>query len=73
MEKGVFNKATKLSRNIEAINEVIDSSNDLKHPCYRNLFSFSLLTLMEDDEFNNHFISFLKNEKKMNEEIFNNL
>lgn len=73
MKKDVFNKVTKLSRNIEMINEVVDSSNDLKTPCYRNLFSFSLLTLMEDDEFNKHFIGFLKNEKKMKEEMFNNL
>ena len=46
MKKDIFNKATKLSRNIEVINKVIDSSNDLKHPCYRSLFSSSLLTLI---------------------------
>jgi hypothetical protein len=45
MKKDIFNKATKLSRNIEEINKVIDSSNDLKHLCYRSLFSSSLLTL----------------------------
>lgn len=73
MEKDIFDKATKLSRSIELINEVIDSSNDLKHPCYRSLFSSSLLTLMDDDDFNKHFLSFLKNEKKMNEEMFNSL
>ena len=73
MKKDVFNKATKLSRNIEEINKVIDSSNDLKHPCYRSLFSSSLLTLMDDDDFNKHFLSFLKNEKKLNEEMFNSL
>lgn len=53
--------------------KVIDSSNDLKHPCYRILFSSSLLTLMDDDDFSKHFLSFLKNEKKLNEEMFNNL
>lgn len=73
MKKDIFNKATKLSRNIEEINKVIDSSNDLKHPCYRSLFSSSLLTLMDDDDFNKHFLSFLKNEKKLNEEMFNSL
>lgn len=73
MKKDVFNKATKLSRNIEEINKVIDSSNDLKHPCYRSLFGSSLLTLMDDDDFNKHFLSFLKNEKKLNEEMFNSL
>lgn len=73
MKKDIFNKATKLSRNIEMINEAIDSSNDLKHPCYQNLFSSSLLTLMDDDDFNKHFLSFLKNEKKINEEMFNSL
>lgn len=74
MKKDVFNKATKLSRNIVVINGVIDlASNDLKHPCYRTLFSSSLLTLMDDDDFNKHFLSFLKNEKKLNEEIFNSL
>lgn len=45
------------------INEVIDSSSNLKHPCYRNLFSSSLLTLMDDDDFNKYFISFLKREE----------
>ena len=73
MKKDIFNKATKLSRNIEEINKVIDSSNDLKHPCYRSLFSSSLLTLMDDDDFNKHFLSFLKNEKNLNEEMFNSL
>lgn len=73
MKKEVFNKATKLSRNIESINKVIDSSDNLKHPCYRSLFSSSLLTLMDDDDFNKHFLRFLKNEKKLNEEMFNNL
>lgn len=73
MKKDIFNKATKLSKNIETINEVIDSSNDLKHPCYRNLFSSSLLTLMDDDDFNKHFKRFLEEEKKANEEMFNNL
>lgn len=73
MKKDVFNKAKNLSRNIEAINEVIDSLTDLKHPCYQGLFSSSLLTLMEDDEFSKHFKSFLKNEKKLNEEMFNSL
>lgn len=73
MKKDVFNKATKLSRNIEEINKVIDSSNDLKHPCYLSLFGSSLLTLMDDDDFNKHFLSFLKNEKKLNEEMFNSL
>lgn len=73
MKKDIFNKATKLSRNIEMINEAIDSSNNLKHPCCRNLFSSSLLTLMDDDDFNKHFLSFLKNEKKINEEMFNSL
>lgn len=73
MKKDVFNKATKLFRIIKAINEVIDSSNDLKHSCYRSLFSSSLLILMDNDDFNKHFLSFLKNEKKMNEEMFNNL
>lgn len=73
MKKDVFNKATKLSRIIKAINEAIDSSNDLKHPCYRSLFSSSLLILMDDDDFNKHFLSFLKNEKKINEEMFNSL
>lgn len=55
------------------INEAIDSLTDLKRPCYRNLFSYSLLTLMDDDDFNKHFLSFLKNEKKINEEMFNSL
>ena len=73
MKKDIFNKATKLSRNIEEINKVIDSSNDLKHLCYRSLFSSSLLTPMDDDDFNKHFLSFLKNEKKLNEEMFNSL
>lgn len=73
MKKDIFNKATKLSRNIEMINEAIDSLTDLKRPCYRNLFSYSLLTLMDDDDFNKHFLSFLKNEKKINEEMFNSL
>lgn len=73
MKKDIFNKATKLSRSIEMINEAIDLSNNLKHPCYRNLFSSSLLTLMDDDDFNKHFLSFLKNEKKINEEMFNSL
>lgn len=73
MKKDIFDKAKKLSRSIELINEVIDSSNDLKHPCYQSLFSSSLLTLMDDDDFNKHFLSFLKNEKKLNEEMFNNL
>lgn len=73
MKKEVFDKATKLSRNIEAINKIIDSSNDLKHPCYQSLFSSSLLTLMDDDDFNKHFLSFLKNEKKFNKEMFNSL
>lgn len=73
MKIDVFNKATKLSRNIEEIDKAIDSSSDLKHPCYQNLFSSSLLTLMNDNDFNKHFLSFLKNEKKINEEMFNSL
>ena len=73
MKKDVFNKAKKISRNIESIDKAIDSSNDLKHPCYRNLFSSSLLELMDDDDFNKHFLSFLKNEKKINKEMFDNL
>lgn len=73
MKKDVFNKATRLSRNIEEINNVIDSSSDLKRPCYRSLFSSSLLMLMDDDDFNKHFLSFLKDEKKLNEEMFNSL
>lgn len=73
MKKDGFNKATKLSRNIESINKAIESSNDLKHPCYQSLFSTSSLTLMDDDDFNKHFLSFLKNEKKINEEMFNSL
>lgn len=73
MKKDVFNKATKLSRNIEAINEVIDLSDDLKHPFHQSSFSSFLLTLMNDDDFNKHFLSFLKNEKKLNEEMFNSL
>lgn len=73
MKKDVFNKATKLSKNITMLDQAIDSSENLKHPCYRSLFSSSLLTLMDDDDFNKHFLSFLKNEKKMNEEMFNSL
>lgn len=73
MKKDVFNKATKLSNNITMLDQVIDSSNNLKHPNLRGLFSSSLLILMDDDDFNKHFMSFLKNEKKMNEEMFNNL
>lgn len=65
MKKDVFNKATKLSRNIEEINKVIDSSNDLKHPCYRSLFSSSLLTLMDDDDFNKHFLSFFEEREEI--------
>ena len=73
MKKDVFNKAIKFSRNIESLDKAIESSSDLKHPCYRSLFSSSLLTLMDDDDFNKHFLSFLKNEKKLNEEMFNSL
>lgn len=73
MKKDVFNKAKKIYRNIEMIDNAIDSSNDLKHPCYQNLFSSSLLTLMDDDDFNKHFLSFLENEKKINEEMFYSL
>lgn len=66
MKKDVFNKATKLSRIIKTINDVIDSSNDLKRPCYRSLFSSSLLILMDDDDFNKHFMSLFE-EREENE------
>lgn len=73
MKKDVFNKATKLSKNITMLDQAIDSSENLKHPNLRGLFSSSLLILMNDGDFNKHFLSFLKNEKKLNEEMFNSL
>ena len=65
MKKDVFNKATKLSRNIEAINEVIDLSDDLKHSFHQSLFSSFLLTLMNDDDFNKHFLSFFEEREEI--------
>lgn len=43
MKKDVFNKATKLSNNITMLDQVINSSNNLKHPNLnsRGLFSSS--------------------------------
>lgn len=73
MKKDVFNKATKLSKNIMMLDQVIDASNKLEHPNLRALFCSSLSTLMDESDFNKHFLSFLKNEKKLNEEMFNNL
>lgn len=73
MKKDIFNKATKLSKNITMIDQVIDSSDNLINPNFRGLFNTSLLILMEDDEFCKHFKRFLEEEKKANEETFNNL
>lgn len=49
MKKDIFNKATKLSKNITMIDQVIDSSDNLINPNFRGLFNTSLLILMEDD------------------------
>lgn len=55
------------------LDQVIDASNKLEHPNLRALFCSSLSILMDGSDFNKHFLSFLKNEKKLNEEMFNNL
>lgn len=73
MKEDVFNKATKFSKNITMLNQVLNSSYDLKHINYKGLFCSSLLTLMDDSDFKEHFASFLKNEIKMNKELFENL
>lgn len=73
MKKDVFNKATKISKNITMIDQIIDSSDKLTNPNFRGLFNTSLNILMEDDEFSKHFITFLKEEKKINIEMFSNL
>lgn len=73
MKKDVFNKATKISKNIMMIDQIIDSSDNLTNPNFRGLFNTSLLILIEDDEFCKHFKRFLEEEKKANEEMFNNL
>lgn len=73
MNKNIFNKATKLSENIEMIDRIIYSSNNLTNYNLRSLFNTSLLVLMEDDEFCKHFKRFLEEEKKANEEVFNKL
>lgn len=73
MKKDIFNKATRLSKNIMMMDQIIDSSDNLTNPNFRSLFNTSLMILMEDDEFSKHFITFLKEEKKINTEMFNNL
>lgn len=73
MKKDIFNKATRLSKNITMIDQIIDSSDNLTNANFRGLFNTSLNILMEDDEFSKHFITFLKEEKKINTEMFNNL
>lgn len=73
MKKDIFNKATRLSKNITMIDQIIDSSDNLINANFRSLFNTSLNILMEDDEFSKHFITFLKEEKKINTEMFNNL
>lgn len=73
MKNDIFNKATELSRSIGLLDQVIKSSDKLINSNFKSLFYSSLFILMKDAKFRKHFISFLKNEKKCNEEMFDTL
>lgn len=64
MKKDIFNKATRLSKNITMIDQIIDSSDNLTNPNFIGLFNTSLLILMEDDEFCKHFKRFFRRREK---------